>query len=115
MPKPSQPARSRADVEGQSGAGGTEGNPRQMYRRQADYRVVPAGQFKPVCLKLMDQVKETGVEIVITKRNRPVAKLVPVTDEHVRPFVGRSAGVIHASWEDLLAPTGEDWEVDADL
>jgi len=33
----------------------------------------------------------------------------------IRPFVGRSRGVIHASREDLLAPVGEDWEVDADL
>lgn len=115
MPKPSQPTRSIADVEPQSGAGGAGSTSRRVYSRRAGYCVMPAGQFKPVCLKLMDQVKETGVEIVITKRNRPVAKLVPVTDEDVRPFVGRSAGVIHASREDLLAPTGEDWEVDADL
>jgi antitoxin (DNA-binding transcriptional repressor) of toxin-antitoxin stability system len=62
----------------------------------------------------MDQVNETGVEIVITKRNEPIAKLVPVAGE-LRPFVGRSRGVIQISDEDLLAPVGEDWEVDADL
>jgi antitoxin (DNA-binding transcriptional repressor) of toxin-antitoxin stability system len=62
----------------------------------------------------MDEVNETGVEIVITKRNRPVAKLVPVTGE-LRPFVGRSRGVIQISDQDLLAPVGDDWEVDADL
>ncbi len=55
------------------------------------YRI-PAGDFKATCLKLMDRVKETGVEYVITKRNRPVAKLAPVTDEDLRPFVGRSRG-----------------------
>lgn len=78
-------------------------------------RTIPAGQFKPACLKLMDLVNETGEEIVITKRNRPVAMLVPVPDAELRPFVGRSRGVIHAAREDLLAPLGEDWEVDADL
>jgi prevent-host-death family protein len=78
------------------------------------YRI-PAGDFKATCLKLMDRVKETGVEYVITKRNRPVAKLAPVTDEDLRPFVGRSRGVITATREDLMAPVGEDWEVDADL
>lgn len=77
-------------------------------------RIIGAGEFKPACLKLMDEVNETGVEIVITKRNEPVAKLVPVSGE-LRPFVGRSRGVIHISSEDLLAPVGEDWEVDADL
>jgi prevent-host-death family protein len=78
-------------------------------------RTIPAGKFKPACLQLMDLVNETGEEIVITKRNRPVAMLVPVPDDDLRPFVGRSRGVIHASREDLVAPVGEDWEVDADL
>jgi prevent-host-death family protein len=81
----------------------------------AKRRTMPAGQFKPACLRLMDVVNETGEEIVITKRNRPVAMLVPVSDAEVRPFVGRSRGVIHASRDELLAPVGEDWEVDADL
>lgn len=77
-------------------------------------RIVPAGEFKPACLRLMDEVSETGVEIVITKRNKPVARLVPA-DGELRPFVGRSRGVIEMSKEDLMAPIGEDWEVDADL
>jgi prevent-host-death family protein len=34
-----------------------------------------AGEFKATCLKLMDRVEETGEEIIITERNRPVAKL----------------------------------------
>ncbi|HKP74166.1 MAG TPA: type II toxin-antitoxin system Phd/YefM family antitoxin [Longimicrobiaceae bacterium] len=83
--------------------------------RPAARRTIPAGKFKPECLRLMDLVNETGEEIVITKRNRPVAMLVPVPDAELRPFVGRSSGVIHASREDLMAPVDEDWEVDADL
>ncbi len=39
---------------------------------------IPAGEFKAKCLKLMDQVRESGKEIVITKRGKPVAKLVPL-------------------------------------
>jgi hypothetical protein len=41
--------------------------------------------------------------------------LVPMAAEALRPFVGRSRGVIHASRDDLLAPIGQDWQVDADL
>lgn len=82
--------------------------------RRADRRI-QAGEFKAVCLKLMDRVRETGEEFVITKRNQPVAKLGPIKDEDVRPFIGRSRGVISASVEDLLAPIGEDWDVGADL
>jgi antitoxin (DNA-binding transcriptional repressor) of toxin-antitoxin stability system len=59
-------------------------------------------------------VSETGVEIVITKRNKPIARLVPAGGE-LRPFIGRSKGVIEMSRDDLMAPIGEDWEVDADL
>jgi hypothetical protein len=40
---------------------------------------------------------------------------LPVPDGELRPFVGRSRGVIHSSREDLIAPVGEDWEVDTDL
>lgn len=86
----------------------------RVRERLGRYRV-QAGDFKAVCLSLMDEVRETGVEYVITKRGRPVAKLSPLTDEDVRPFVNRSRGVIEADAADVLASIGEDWEVDADL
>jgi prevent-host-death family protein len=92
---------------------GTQGKSRRRGDRHR--RSIQAAEFKATCLQLMDHVKRTGEEFVITKRNRPVAKLAPVTDEDLRPFVGRSRGLITATREDLLAPIGEDWEVDADL
>jgi prevent-host-death family protein len=45
---------------------------------------VPAGVFKQGCLRMLDEVAETHQEIVITKRGRPVAKLVPVKQERER-------------------------------
>ena len=36
-----------------------------------------AGEFKAKCLGLIDEVNETGQEVVITKRGEPKAKLVP--------------------------------------
>jgi len=41
-------------------------------------RTIPAGAFKTNCLSLMDEVKSKRETIVITKRGKPVAKLVPV-------------------------------------
>jgi prevent-host-death family protein len=38
---------------------------------------VPATEFKAKCLELMDHVAERRATYVITKRGRPVAKLVP--------------------------------------
>ena len=41
-------------------------------------RVIPASQFKAKCLALLDQVSETKTTLVITKRGRAVAKVIPV-------------------------------------
>lgn len=38
---------------------------------------IAAGKFKNSCLKTLDDVAATKTPIVITKRGRPVAKLVP--------------------------------------
>jgi len=59
-------------------------------------RTIPAGEFKARCLKLLDEVQRTGEELIVTKRGRPVARVVPTerpeTDKeilaHARRFVG---------------------------
>lgn len=43
------------------------------------------------------------------------AKRPPGAAGPPRPFIGRSRGAITLSREELLAPIGADWEVDADL
>lgn len=47
-------------------------------------KTVPAGVFKQRCLRLLDEVAATHDELVITKRGRPVAKVVPVKDDRER-------------------------------
>lgn len=44
-------------------------------------RTIPAGQFKARCLRLMDEVRSTREPILITKKGRPVAKLVPAESQ----------------------------------
>jgi prevent-host-death family protein len=44
-------------------------------------RTVPAGQFKARCLRLMDEVRSTREPVLITKKGRPVAKLVPAESQ----------------------------------
>ena len=43
----------------------------------ADRRVA-ATTFKATCLQLLDEVAETGRPVVVTKRGRPVARVVPL-------------------------------------
>lgn len=47
-------------------------------------KTIPAGAFKQGCLRILDEVAETHGEVVITKRGKPVAKLVPVKEERER-------------------------------
>lgn len=70
---------------------------------------VAAGEFKAKCLKLLDEVKERGTEIVVTKRGVPVAKLVPMKP---RPDIfGHMKGTIEILG-DIIEPTGALWEAD---
>ena len=56
-------------------------------------RMISAAEFKARCLTLMDDVSSTRETLVITKRGKPVAKLVPA-DKEGREFIGRLKGVI---------------------
>jgi prevent-host-death family protein len=56
-------------------------------------KCVAAAEFKAKCLRLMDEVAQQRRPIVITKRGKPVAKLVPMEREHIDLF-GRMAGSI---------------------
>lgn len=85
-------------------------------------RNVPATEFKAKCLELMDRVAERRESYVITKRGRPVAKLVPVepkpkdsifgclrgkatiTGDIVGPAVPADAWEVLKEWDELTAP-----------
>lgn len=57
---------------------------------------VPAAEFKAHCLELMDRVRETGAEYVVTKHGEPVAKLVPYTQPERTAFFGSMKGTVLA-------------------
>ena len=42
---------------------------------------ITASAFKAQCLRLLDQVSRTGEELIILKRGRPVARVVPAREE----------------------------------
>lgn len=72
---------------------------------------IAAGEFKTHCLQLMDEVKEKHRSFVITKRGKPVAKLVPI-DDSPAPLFGFLKGRSRIEG-DIVAPTGEVWHADA--
>lgn len=42
---------------------------------------ISASQFKARCLRLLDEVSRTGEELVVLKRGRPVARVVPARED----------------------------------
>ena len=42
---------------------------------------MPASVFKARCLSVMDNVQATGEPLIVTKRGKPVVKVVPVKPE----------------------------------
>ena len=71
-------------------------------------KTISAAEFKARCLTLMDDVSSTRETIMITKRGKPVAKLVPAGKEQ-REFIGRLKDVIEIVGE-LDADPPEAWE-----
>jgi prevent-host-death family protein len=68
-----------------------------------------AGQFKVHCLAVMDEVHSKRESVLITKRGKPVAKLVPVEKEKDDIF-GFMAGKGKITG-DIVSPilTPEEW------
>lgn len=62
--------------------------------REAGATYVAAADFKATCLELMDKVKTTGGEYVITKHGKPVAKLVPVSAPKRKSLFGCMKGTV---------------------
>lgn len=65
---------------------------------------IQASEFKATCLSVLDTVAATRREIVVTKRGRPVAKVVPIGEP--AELVG---SVTMADDTDDLLSTGESW------
>jgi prevent-host-death family protein len=65
---------------------------------------IPAAKFKEQCLSLLDRVDEDG--IVITKRGKPVAKLIPIRAESAE-LIGKLKGRVKVKGN--ILSTGLKW------
>jgi prevent-host-death family protein len=68
---------------------------------------IPAGEFKARCLTLMEDVRSTREPLIVTKRGKPVVKLVPADDDK-DDFIGRLEGVFRVVG-DIESPI-DGWE-----
>lgn len=68
---------------------------------------IAAGEFKARCLTLMEDVRSTREPLVVTKRGKPMVKLVPA-DHEKDDFIGRLEGVFRVVG-DIESPI-DGWE-----
>ena len=83
---------------------------------------INAAEFKAKCLKLIDEVAATRKPLIITKRGRPVASVVPIVNAAPQKMFGYMKGtgeiigdimnVPHQPW---AAETGEGDDLYQDL
>jgi prevent-host-death family protein len=70
-------------------------------------RLMAAGRFKAECLAVLDRVAETGEPVVVTKRGRPVAEVVPVRTRRLPSL--RGSARTHG---DIVGPILGRWNID---
>ena len=77
---------------------------------------ITAAEFKAKCLSLMDAVQQGGEEITITKRGKPVARLVAVATPKRASLIGSMKGTVEILG-DIITPvlTPEEWGVPEEL
>ncbi len=71
---------------------------------------VSASSFKAHCLALLDDVAASGSTFVITKRGKPVARVIPV--EPPRPLEGSVDFLVPD--DELVAPSDERWHAEVE-
>ena len=75
---------------------------------------INAVQFRANCFKILDEVQQQHKEVIITKRGKPIAKLVHVVQKGDQdPLLGAMPGVVETIG-DLTEPVidPDDWGLD---
>ena len=70
---------------------------------------ISAATFKAKCLKLMDQVARTHREIIVTKRGKPVVRILPAAEEPSAELFGLLKGTV-TEIEDITRPLDVVWK-----
>jgi prevent-host-death family protein len=73
---------------------------------------ITAANFRSNCFKILDEVDKKHIDVVITKRGKPIAKLVRYeTDASSDPLLGTLPNV-GITVSDLTEPFEDEWALD---
>ena len=73
---------------------------------------INAAEFKAKCLKLIDEVAATHEPLIISKRGKPLVKLVPIVDETPKSLFGYMKGTVTIHG-DIVASHNETWSAES--
>lgn len=75
-------------------------------------KTIPAGEFKAKCLALIDEVSQSRVPLVVTKRGTPIAQVVPLGPPEAQKVPSLLGSVRYTSDDELLAPIPAAWDAE---
>ena len=62
-------------------------------------------EFKAKSLGLLDRVARNHESIIVTKRGKPIARVIPIGEQNQKPKPGKLEGTL-LSEEDIVIPLG---------
>ena len=77
--------------------------------RASDTDVMAVSEFKARCLEILEGLRTTGHELVVTKHGSPIARVVPVTSPR-RPLRGLMKGEMEIVGDLVQTDFADDWE-----
>jgi|WetSurMetagenome_2_1015567.scaffolds.fasta_scaffold290587_2 prevent-host-death family protein len=71
-------------------------------------KTMTADQFQSKCLDLLSQVQRNRLEVIVTKRGKPIARLVPMSSNPPEIF-GCMKGTVRILG-DIISPIDVGWD-----
>ena len=73
-------------------------------------KTIPAGEFKAKCLRILDEVNRSREPVTVTKRGKPVARIVSIAQK--QSAFGSMAGTVLTEI-DIVSPVDEPWDAES--
>ncbi len=76
-------------------------------------KTIAISEFKATCLAVLEEVRRTGASIIVTRRGKPIAEVMPPSlASSGESWLGAMSGTATITG-DLVEPVGDpgDWEV----
>ncbi len=70
-------------------------------------QTIAISKFKTHSLRILDSIYRNNDELVITKRGKPLVKIIPYRETETKPIPGKLAGTLVFE-NDIISPLGED-------